>query len=112
MLNRTQTMRGNTQFHAFLQCIGDKGHILQVGQKGLLGPIIGVGNVIAYQPSFTCQFANSRHHTIQFLFVSDSRAGKEAAVSGILMVRQVRERVIDDRMIAGQSLDLGLFIRP
>ncbi len=41
--------------------VGKQRHILQVGQKGPLGLVVGVGNIVAHLPALAGQLAYARH---------------------------------------------------
>ena len=61
MFDRAKAMRRNAQLYALTESVGDQRHVLQVRQKGPLGLVIGVGNIVAHLPALAGQLANARH---------------------------------------------------
>src|SRR3546814_6308702 len=76
MLDRAQPVRRDTQLDAGFQRFGHQRHVLQIGQKGTLGLVVGVGHVVAHLTALAGQFANARHRLKSCVLGFPERTGR------------------------------------
>jgi hypothetical protein len=64
MLDRTQARSRHAELETLFKAVRQQGDILQVGQEGTLGLVVGVAHIVAYHAALARQFANARHLVI------------------------------------------------
>src|SRR5436853_4876005 len=89
MLDRAQAVHRDAQLDPAAQGLADQGHVLQIGQEGALGLVVGVGNVVAHLPALAGQLANARHDLSSWFEAAPfKRTRKAGADSGAGRFRQ------------------------